>query len=164
MNEWMSVRKAPGGVLHISRFVEPVYFLIRPISWQPNADQVGRFEPVHVTKGFVTDFASVPRPFWKLLRPDGEYTYAAIVHDFLYWTQTRSRQEADEIFKLAMLDFKINASVVAILHAAARQSGGAAWKANSDLKAKGERRILKRFPDDPRVRWEEWKRRADVFV
>ena len=32
MNEWMSVSKAPGGVLRLSRFREPIYFLTAPIS------------------------------------------------------------------------------------------------------------------------------------
>jgi len=36
MNEWMSVSKAPGGMLKISRFREPIYFLTAPISWTPN--------------------------------------------------------------------------------------------------------------------------------
>jgi hypothetical protein len=37
--------------------------------------------------GFVTDFASIPRPFWSLLPTWGQYGPASIVHDFLYWDQ-----------------------------------------------------------------------------
>jgi uncharacterized protein DUF1353 len=164
MHEWMSLPKAPGATLHVSRFVEPIYFVTRPIAWRPNPDQVAKFEAVEVPKGFVTDLASVPKPFWKLLRPDGEYTYAAIVHDFLYWTQARSREAADHIFKLSMEDFKIDARIVALLHSAARVAGGSAWRRKTELKAKGEKRILKRFPDDPRVRWQDWKKRPGVFA
>jgi len=101
MNEWMGVSKAPGGVLRISRFREPIYFLTAPISWTPNPGQE-RYEAVSVPNGFVTDFASIPRIFWSALRPDGEHAYAAVVHDYLYWTQIRSREEADHILKMAM--------------------------------------------------------------
>ena len=39
---------------------------------------------VVVPAGFATDFASVPRAFWRLLPPFGEYMLAAVVHDYLY--------------------------------------------------------------------------------
>ncbi len=107
MTEWMQgVSKSPGGVLKLSRFREPIYFLLAPISWTPNPGQTGS-ETVTAPTGFVTDLASIPAVFYSLLRPDGEYAYAAIIHDYLYWTQTRSRDEADDIFNLAMEDFEI---------------------------------------------------------
>ena len=59
-------------------------------------------ESVEVPKGFVTDFASVPRVFWVLLPPDGRYTQAAVLHDFLYFTQQYTRRQADRIFLEAM--------------------------------------------------------------
>jgi hypothetical protein len=34
--------------------------------------------------GFVTDFASIPRPLWWLLPKWGKYGKAAVIHDFLY--------------------------------------------------------------------------------
>lgn len=36
-----------------------------------------------VPAGYVTDFASVPRLLWFFTPPSGEYTLAAIVHDWL---------------------------------------------------------------------------------
>lgn len=42
---------------------------------------------VEVPKGFITDLTSSPRVLWGLFPPDGRYTKAAIVHDFLYYTQ-----------------------------------------------------------------------------
>jgi hypothetical protein len=146
MTEWMSVGRAPGGTLHVSRFVEPVYFLTQPIAWRPNSDQVGKFEPVEVPKGFVTDFATIPRVFWTMLRPDGEYTYAAIVHDYLYWTQTRTRDVSDQIFRHSMEDFKVPGAVATVVHWAVRTAGGSYWD------------------DVPRARWEDWKRKSDVFA
>ena len=42
-------------------------------------------ERIVVPKGFVTDFASIPQPLWALgLSPHGQYSRAAIVHDYLY--------------------------------------------------------------------------------
>ena len=160
----MSASRAPGGILHVQKFVEPIYVLLKPIAWRPNPDQVGKFEAVEVPKGFVTDFASIPRPFWALLPPDGEYTYAAIVHDYLYWTQTRPREVADQIFRHAMEDFHVSTSIAATVHTAVRAAGGRPWNQLAELKAKGEKRILKRFPEDPKVRWQDWKRRPDVFA
>lgn len=162
MNQWMSVSKAPGGMLRISRFREPIYFLTAPISWTPNPGQE-RYAAVTVPKGFVTDFASIPRAFWSALRPDGEYAYAAVIHDYLYWTQTRSRDEADGIFKMAMEDFDVGAVTIETIYGAVRLGGKGAWNGNAEKKAQGEQRILKRFPQDPRTKWEDWKHRPGVF-
>jgi hypothetical protein len=69
---------------------------------------VGMYPSADVIKvpiGFQTDFASVPRPFWFLFPPDGKYTGAAVVHDWLYHTHEyheRSRKECDQIFLEAM--------------------------------------------------------------
>jgi hypothetical protein len=162
MNEWMSVSKAPGGMLRLSRFREPIYFLTDPISWTPNAGQE-TYHAVTVPPGFVTDMASIPRVFWSLLRPDGEYAYAAIVHDYLYWTQTGSREEADHILKMAMEDFEIDALTVRIIYQAVHSGGQAAWASNAKKKALGEKRVLARFPQDPRTKWDDWKLRPGVF-
>jgi hypothetical protein len=54
--------------------------------------QRGRIE---VPAGFDTDYASVPRVFWSIYPPDGSYTEAAIIHDFLYWQQPAGMSRAD---------------------------------------------------------------------
>jgi Protein of unknown function (DUF1353) len=70
-------------------------------------------EVVTVPPNFVTDFASVPRPFWFVISPWGRHGRAAIVHDFLYQlggvtdpaagTMRRPpKAEADRIFRQAM--------------------------------------------------------------
>ena len=82
-----SGEQAPVGALYVGRFADPVYFLRESIGWKPNPPQQTAYEPVQVPVGFVTDFASIPRLFWSLLRPDGLYAYAAIIHDYLYWEQ-----------------------------------------------------------------------------
>ena len=41
-------------------------------------------EVIEVPKGFITDFASVPRILWNILPPTGPYGKAAVIHDYLY--------------------------------------------------------------------------------
>jgi hypothetical protein len=97
------------------------------------------------------------------LRPDGDYTYPAIVHDYLYWEQTRSRAEADEIFKLGMEEFGIGAATIWTIYTAVQKGGAKAWEQNARAKEQGERRHLAKLPDDPRVRWADWKKVPGVF-
>jgi hypothetical protein len=156
MKTWMSQSKQATGVLHLSRFADPTYFLLKPITWKPNPGQES-YPSVTVPVGFVTDFASIPRAFWSALRPDGLYTYPAIVHDYLYWEQSVSREAADTIFKLGMEDFRIASATTASVYNAVRTFGGSAWQSNAKLKAAGERRLLTKFPEDPTLTWKQWK-------
>ena len=55
-----------------------------------------------VPVGFKTDLASIPRPLWFIVPPDGSYTPAAVVHDYLYRTGLTDRATADRIFIEAM--------------------------------------------------------------
>jgi hypothetical protein len=157
MAAWMDAR-GPEGPLYLGRFADPIYFVLTPISWKPNPGQE-QYKEVTVPKGFITDLASIPQVFWSLLRPDGEYAYAAIIHDYLYWFQTRPRVETDTIFKLGMADFSIPAPTIESIFRAVRLGGGASWDNNARLRKAGEKRILKQFPSDPRIRWADWKRR-----
>jgi len=139
-------RRTADSPLRLGRFREPMYFLLEPISWAPNADQVGKFEGIEVPAGFVTDLASIPRPFWSLLRPDDDYAYAAIIHDYFYWIQVRPREMADEILKFAMQDFEVANWKINTIYAAVSSQGKRAWDSNARLKAQGEKRVLKEFP------------------
>src|SRR4051794_19430354 len=85
-SNWMGAlteKKASDSPLYFGRFKEPIYFLTAPITWKPNPNQIGKAEAVEAPAGFVTDLASVPRAFFSLLRPDDDYAYAAIIHDYL---------------------------------------------------------------------------------
>ena len=80
------------------------YYILDQLRWAPNEGQ--SLHGVMVPPGFVTDLASIPRPFWSLLPKTGRYAYAAIVHDYLYWIQSPGilRPEADDILETAMRD------------------------------------------------------------
>jgi hypothetical protein len=50
-------------------------------------------ELVIVPRGFETDYASIPRAFWVILAPTGKHTYAAVVHDYLYASGLKTKEE-----------------------------------------------------------------------
>lgn len=161
MQKWMASLGSVSEALHLGRFADPMYFLRKDIGWTPNPGQ--SLQKVRVPSGFVTDFASIPRIFWSVLRPDGDYTYPAIIHDFLYWDQSTSRVDADLVLKYAMQDFRVDASASETIYRGVRVGGKAAWDGNAKLKRSGERRVLKVLPSDPTLRWKDWKVKPGVF-
>ena len=82
---------------------------------------------VDVPAGFETDFASVPRIFWIILPPAGEYTPAAVVHDSLYNTHLMDRAKADRVFLEAMKVLKVPLWKRRIMYRAVRIGGGFVW-------------------------------------
>ena len=83
--------------------------VLRPIPGTRNYELMSDFvyvrgngKVIFIPKGFVTDGASIPRLFWRLVgdpfAPD--YICAAVVHDFL-WRQSfswRQRTNANKVF------------------------------------------------------------------
>lgn len=82
---------------------------------------------IFVPKGTKTDFASVPRPFWVIFPPDGIYSQAAVLHDFLYTTQPRPKYEADFIFYQAMGVLGVDDATRGIMYKAVDVFGHFAW-------------------------------------
>jgi len=163
---WISAlnsnERAVSGSIYLFKFKDPTYVVLKEISWQPNIGS-SQQEAVVVPEGFVTDLASIPPVFFSFLRPDGEYAHAAIVHDFLYWSQQRSRSESDKVFRSAMRDLNVSEFKVGSIYRAVRWGGESAWRKNDELKKSGEKRFLSKFPQDPRATWAEWKADPDVF-
>ena len=112
-----------------------------------------------VPRGFVTDFASVPRVFWTIFPKHGEYTRAAIVHDFLYWEQRCSRDQADELFDIVMEDSEVDSTTRFTIYAAVRVWGSSAWEENAERKRQGYVRIIPEgymnFPI--KTRWPDYR-------
>lgn len=149
--------------LAISRFVEPMYYLLQPFTWTPNEDNGPTYHAVTVPRGFVTDLASIPRSLWSILPRDGDYAHAAILHDYLYWFQSTSREYADNVFRIAMRDLEVSPSQVSSIYGAVRTLGQSAWDSNARLRANGERRVLVKFPTVANTRWAVWKQFRDYF-
>lgn len=122
-----------------------------PLTYQPSND-------VHVItapKGCVTDLASIPRPFWILLPPDGPWVKAAVIHDYLYATRgtgqlppgvpgskqpvgiTRkpySRAESDWILRDGLENRGVDIVRRNIIWAAVRVGGWIGWSRNGEGK------------------------------
>ena len=71
-------------------------------NWEVVVGIDGELKKIVINKDFITDFATVPRLFWRVLPPYGNYTNAAVLHDFLYFTGIFDRKTCDQIFALAM--------------------------------------------------------------
>ena len=90
-----------------------------------------------VPVGFQTDFASVPSLFWIILPPDGQYTASAVLHDWLYYTQTRTRLASDRIFLEAMKVLKVNIFKRLIMYRAVRAFSWIPWNRHKNRIQKG---------------------------
>lgn len=112
-----------------------------------------------VPRGFVTDFASVPRVFWTFFPKHGEYTRAAIVHDYLYWQQKCSREQADELFDIVMEDSEVDSTSRFTIYAAVRVWGDDAWQENTEARQQGYIRVIpEHYINFPiKTRWEGYR-------
>ena len=95
-----------------------------------------------VPTGFVTDFASTPRALWSVIPPTGRYQLAAVVHDFLYWDQGCTREQADAIFRVAMAESNVKPFERDLMWDAVRNFGQSAWNDNAAAKQAGKPRII----------------------
>jgi len=111
-------------------------------------------ESINVPIGFITDFASVPRPLWWFTPKWGKYGNAAVIHDYCYWEQTYDRRRSDEIFREAMGVLKVGKTKTLLLYYAVKCFGSWAWKANRRRRENGKKRILEPLPQ----KVEEWDR------
>ena len=116
-----------------------------------------------VPKGFVTDFASIPRPFWVAFPPCGRYAPAAVVHDYLYWFQpaTCDRLCADTLLLVAMEESGVDAFSRNAIFAGVRVGGQSSWDQNARDKASGSIRLVpEKFLDfGPNDTWKIIERR-----
>jgi len=83
---------------------------------------------VRVPNGFITDFASVPRPLWAIIPPDGKYTQAAVLHDYLYQKKFFSRKRCDMVFNEAMKILGVPLWKRRVMYRALRIFGWIAWR------------------------------------
>jgi hypothetical protein len=88
---------------------------------------IGSRGTITVPAGFTTDGASVPRVFWSIFQPFGEYFPAAVVHDYLYSPRSMhlrlERKTADLIFKEAMYNLGIGWLTRGTIYQAVRLGG-----------------------------------------
>lgn len=96
--------------------------------------QLGEDRRINVPKGYLTDGASVPRLFWGLIPPWGEYGQAAVMHDWLceylvIWNDNRkdwisiSRSDCDALFNTGMRILGVNKTKRLVMYSAVRVYG-----------------------------------------
>ena len=126
----------------MSRFTEPLVVTPRPDgeTWVVLSDfgyeigEEGSGNEINVNIGFHTDFASIPRPLWIFLPRWGKYGNAAVIHDYLYWEQPRSRKEADKILLEGMVVLQVGYIKRYAIYWAVRFAGWWAWWRNQSRK------------------------------
>ncbi len=97
------------------------WVLLSPLVWVDGATTI------EVPDGFVTDLASVPRPFRNVLDINGRSRRAAVLHDFLYTEQKLTRAECDAIFRKALIAEGVSIAGRWIYWSGVRLGGWVAW-------------------------------------
>lgn len=107
--------------------------LLRDLLWE---SPTGGY--IIIPAGFITDFASVPRFFWRLVPPAGSgkhgaYGPASVVHDYLYRTKqyrgARIRRFfADAIFREIMTEYDVEGWRKWVMWASVRLLGWSSWR------------------------------------
>lgn len=114
-----------------------------------------------VPKGFVTDFASIPQPLWSLgLTPYGQYSRAAVVHDYLYWSQGCTRAQSDRLLVIAMKESRVGRFDGFLVYQGVDKEGAGSWNANAAERNAGFPRIVPEpylRPADPNVDWSTYR-------
>lgn len=85
---------------------------------------------ITIESGFETDFASIPRILWGVLPPNGRYTKAAVIHDWMYKNAYLTKVEADSIFYEAMLVLGVNKLTAKIMYNAVKLFGKGSYAVN----------------------------------
>jgi hypothetical protein len=80
------------------------FILAEPMKYEVGSTKIVITVPV----GFVTDYASIPKSLWSLYSPHDQYSRAAIVHDYLYWSQLCTRKQADNLLMIAMKESEVS--------------------------------------------------------
>lgn len=112
--------------------LEPMQYVIG------NTDAV-----ITVPAGFVHDFASIPQALHSFgLSPHGLYSRAAIIHDWLYWSQSCSPEQANRIMVLAMKESGVSRALAMSMYAVLDIAGGKAWKQNTSERKNQYPRII----------------------
>ena len=84
-----------------------------------------------VPAGFVTDYASIPPALRGILAKQGRYSRAALLHDFLYWSQLCTRAQSDNLLMIAMKESGVRWRDREAVYRGVDLGGGSAWRQNA---------------------------------
>lgn len=82
-----------------------------------------------IPKGFITDFASIPRIFWNIYSPHQANTIkSAIIHDYLYTNAANvQRSYADDVFYNELLQDDVNIGQAILFWVSVRIFGSSSY-------------------------------------
>lgn len=129
-----------------------LFMLAHPLRYRPNKVQ---YEIV-VPEGFITDLASIPRYLWWWQAPHEAAMAPAIIHDYLYWLQPCTKDEADAVLYLALVEVGMDKHDARAVYFGVRTAAAQrAWDENRSAREAGESRFLKesyaRFLQDSEI-------------
>ncbi|MNL77553.1 hypothetical protein D3C87_2037670 [compost metagenome] len=81
----------------------------------------------------------------------------------MYWEQNLTRDDADSILNFAMYDLEVLPIKRIAIYETVSLLGSSAWRENRALKLKGEKRQIKKLPNDPKIKWSDWKENSDIY-
>jgi hypothetical protein len=82
---------------------------------------------IEVQPNFVTDFASIPDLFRFKYLPTGRWRLAAVLHDWLFWNQLCTFEQANDVLKEAMLVCGCGAMDANLFHFAVSMGSRSVW-------------------------------------
>ena len=127
---------------------------------QPLKYRIGiSHDSVVVPVGFVTDLASIPPALQSIIQQNGPYLLPAVVHDYLYWMQTCTRDQSDRILLLAMIENDVGKFDRDAIYNAVRAAGSFAWAGNARERARHLLRVLPvdRLEIHAKTLWPEYR-------
>jgi Protein of unknown function (DUF1353) len=139
---------ALASTVHAQQPIDPVDFkpFVDGRNWivrQPLTYTIGiSRDSVTVPPGFVTDFASIPQVLQSIIRQNGLYLLPAVVHDYLYWRQTCTREQSDQLLLLGMIENKVGDFHRIAIYEAVKAAGRFAWEDNARERAARLPRII----------------------
>lgn len=117
----------------------PVFMVAYPLRYSTPDNEYEFLVP----RGFVTDLASIPRGLWWWESPQESTLSPAIIHDYLYWQQSCSKDESDAVMYLAMVDVGMGRASRRLVYTGIRTPiAQSAWDNNTLAKANGESRFF----------------------
>ena len=86
---------------------------------------------IKVPRGFITDYASIPRIFRAIVLPYGKHSGASVVHDYLYSKDCDldiERKKADKIFLEILKEEGVNPILARLMYITVRVFGKIRYK------------------------------------
>jgi len=125
---WHVYAQAPPAPVDFRPFTDGRNWIVKePLTYQVGVSN----DSVTVPRGFVTDLASIPPALQSFIQQNGPHLLPAVVHDYLYWKQTCTQAESDQILLLAMIENKVPSADRLAIYGAVRAAGSFAWRGNT---------------------------------